>query len=670
MADKSAKASKFSPQFARTLFAAFVGAVLAAGLGWFLQTFRPGEGLRHASYDLLHKWRGEVRPDQAVVVYMDDQSHAVLNQPLNAPWSRKVHAQLVDRLAKAGAKAIVFDIIFSDPNPAEDPEFAAAMQRFSKVILGADNVPGVDGSTIIVRACDELLNSAADFGSVERVPDPDLIVRMHTPRGDNPIGVLSWVTAQAVECEITTVPGAEQERRWLNYYGRPNVLPKLSYHEVLKADPSADLGVSNRVVYVGAKIITKFAGDRKDEFPSPFSSFDKVPVFMAGVEIQATEYLNLVRQDWVRRLPHAAEEVLVLLAGLLFGAGLVFMPPLRATVVAVVLLGVLIGGCFFAFSHYFVWIVWTVMVVQLVLAFAWSVLFNSVQLYVDKRLFEHTLGLYLPPQLVGMFSSSPELLKPGAEKQLLTFIFTDIADFTSISEGMDGDELAGMMNEYFQPAVANCIHKTEGTVVKYIGDAIFALWNAPKIQLDHAERACEAALLFRDLAKHPVRGRKLRTRIGLHTGVANVGNFGSLERFDYTAIGENVNMASRMEGLNKYLGTDCLISGATRQHIGDRFVTRRIGLFQLKGFEGLVEVHELVGFKEQAEATQAWREAFREALENFEQRNIVFSELGFRRVLELKPDDGPAMHYLKRIEEVNAEALPDTWATHTILKDK
>jgi adenylate cyclase len=346
------------------------------------------------------------------------------------------------------------------------------------------------------------------------------------------------------------------------------------------------------------------------------------------------------------------------------------MRPLPATFTALAAGLAVAGISALFFSRKLIWFPWLILLVQIALALGWSVLFNSVQLYVQKRLFEFTLGLYLSPKLVKKFSDSPEMLKPGAEKQLLTFMFSDIADFTSISEGMDGDELAGMMNDYFQPAVANCIHKTEGTVVKYIGDAIFALWNAPEIQLDHAERACEAALYFRDLSKQPVRGRKLHTRIGLHTGVANVGNFGSEDRVDYTAIGESVNLASRMEGLNKYLGTDCLISGATKQHISDRFVTRRIGLFQLKGFEGLVEVHELVGFKEQVEATQAWREAFREALENFEQRNIVFAELGFRRVLELKPDDGPSMHYLKRIEEVNAEEVPDTWATHTILKDK
>jgi adenylate cyclase len=234
---------------------------------------------------------------------------------------------------------------------------------------------------------------------------------------------------------------------------------------------------------------------------------------------------------------------------------------------------------------------------------------------------------------------------------------------------MDSDELAAMMNEYFQGAVGQCVHRTDGTVVKYIGDAIFALWNAPEHQADHAARACAAALHFRELSKLPVRGHSLNTRIGLHTGVANVGNFGSEDRVDYTAIGESVNLASRMEGLNKYLGTNCLISGATKKEVGESFVTRRIGLFQLKGYEGLVEVHELVAFPEAAEESRAWREAFATALEHFERRDLVQAQPAFRRVLTLRPDDGPTRHYQSRIAEILAEPDPN-WPTHTVLKDK
>lgn len=647
-----------------------VGILLAAGVGWFLQSFRVGRKLQQISYDSLHILRGEIRPTGTVVVYLDDQSHQVLNQPRNKPWSRKLHAQLVDRLTRGGAKVIVFDVIFSDPDPDSDKLLADAMRRHGKVILATDRIVTEGGGIKFERACDELLDAAVDFGSAERWPDSDLVVRRHTPRNpDEPVSLLSWVTAVAAQSAVTSVPEAELQPRWLNYYGRPNVLPGLSYHEVINSAETVDLGVSNKVVFVGAKILTKFAGDRKDEFPSPFSSFDPSPVFMAGVEMQATEFLNLQRGDWLRRLPAATEALVVILMGTLIGAGLIFLRPIPAAGAAALAAGAVAGISTLLFTRQLIWFPWLIAAVQIGIALAWSVLFNSVQLYVQKRLFEFTLGLYLSPKLVAKFSASPEMLKPGAEKQLLTFMFSDIADFTSISEGMDGDELAGMMNDYFQPAVANCIHKTEGTVVKYIGDAIFALWNAPEVQLDHAERACAAALMFRDLSKQPVRGRKLHTRIGLHTGVANVGNFGSEDRVDYTAIGESVNLASRMEGLNKYLGTDCLISGATRERIGDKFVTRRVGMFQLKGFEGLVEVNELVGLKEQAEESRVWREAFAVALTLFEQRDLTRAREEFRRVLALKPEDGPTRHYLGRMAEILAEA--DTnWPTHTVLKDK
>jgi adenylate cyclase len=122
--------------------------------------------------------------------------------------------------------------------------------------------------------------------------------------------------------------------------------------------------------------------------------------------------------------------------------------------------------------------------------------------------------------------------------------------------------------------------------------------------------------------------------------------------------------------LNKHLGTTCLISGTTKAAVGDRVITRALGSFQLKGFEGLVEVHELIGRPEEAEATREWREAFAEAFNNYEGRHLEFAEIGFRRVLELKPGDGPSKFYLKRVVELAAATLPENWATFTILKEK
>src|SRR6185436_1703529 len=197
-------------------------------------------------------------------------------------------------------------------------------------------------------------------------------------------------------------------------------------------------------------------------------------------------------------------------------------------------------------------------------------------------------------------------------------------------QGMDSDELAKLMNGYFQTIVGNCIHLADGTVAKYIGDGIFSFWNAPEPQPDHAVRACDAALHLRELPEMKMNGKPVHTRVGIHTGIANVGNFGSMERVDYTALGENVNLASRLEGLNKFLGTRALISGDTRAAVRDQIVVRRAGLFTLKGFSKSVEVYEIVGRPEAAAATQAWREAFEEALRNYEAGNFEFATMGFR----------------------------------------
>ncbi|PYJ87015.1 MAG: hypothetical protein DME22_03045 [Verrucomicrobia bacterium] len=316
------------------------------------------------------------------------------------------------------------------------------------------------------------------------------------------------------------------------------------------------------------------------------------------------------------------------------------------------------------------WFPWTIMVVQILTALVSAVVFNSIRLYVQNKLYEQSLALYLSPKLVRKFASNKELLRPGAKKETLTILFSDIASFTSISEGMDSDELARHMNSYFQTAVAQCIHHTDGTIVKYIGDAIFAFWNAPDPQSDHALRACEAALRFRDQPPQYMNGEQLVTRIGLHTGVANVGNFGSTARVDYTALGENINLASRMEGLNKYLGTDILITGQTQEGAGETITTRFAGHFRLKGFEKEVEVYELLGFRDLAEATRPWREAFENALREFQRRNFDAAQAGFRCTLEMRPSDGPAKFYLRQIDELRVHAPAPDWAGEIELKDK
>ena len=658
---------------AKTWLAAGAGALLAVGLGLVLHTFQFGSLLRNASYDLLHVWRGDIRADEVVVVYMDEVSHEKLGQPYNTAWDRRVHAKLVDVLTAAGAKALVFDVVFTDPtDPAADEQFARALKQNGRVILAADCIP-IDRKTKETRPPLELLrNAAADIGSAETVPDADVTIRRHTPEDSLP--ALSAATAVFLKAKAMEQPQVGD--RWLQYYGPPDHLRSVSYYKLLTR-PEGNEFLREKVVFVGARLMTYFSGQRKDEFRNPYSSYvgrlsgrrSQSP-FISGVEVQAMTFLNLMRNEWLTRLSFRWESVVLILTGLTTGIGLVLLRPTYAAVSAVGAVALSILVAYLLFRKALIWFPWLIVTVQIATALSWSVLFNSIQLYVQKRLYEQTLKLYLPPKLVKKYSNDPDLLNRPALKQTVTLLFTDIENFTKLADGMDSDVLSKTMNHYFETAVSQGIHKCEGTVVKYIGDAIFAFWNAPDQQEDHRARACQAALCFGRMDLRWVDGRPIRTRIGIHTGTANVGNFGSRDRVDYTALGEDVNLASRVEGLNKYLGTTCLATRAAHDGIDGELITRELGLFRLKGFERAVQIFELIGLPEDSATTLPWREAFAEGLTYFKKHNLNEAEAAFQRALSLRPEDGPAKFYLATITELKSEPPSAKWTGEIELKEK
>ncbi|MGD1084592.1 MAG: adenylate/guanylate cyclase domain-containing protein [Verrucomicrobiota bacterium] len=653
-----------------------------------------GEVLVNKSYDypfaLRYYWSPPFQPGEVVMVYLDDASHDKLHQKYLAPWNRAFHAQLVKRATAEKAKAVVFDIVFSDElDPDTDAKFAQAMMENGHVIIADDlaisayGVKGKQGKPEFTKLDQTLLEGAIDIGCTALEPGDDQNVRFYLPAihgakietTDQEVESEAWKAALLVEPDFDkTFPQSKKyEPMWLNYYGPELVgLQSVSLYKALDTnDPDVPPGFfSNKVIFVGEKLETKPQDTRKDEYPSPFS-FLPGNKFFTGVGIHATAYLNLIRGEWLRRLPYWLERSVIILLGVLFGGGLIYFRPLTSTLIALAAVIPIVFGDYFTFVHYHYWFPWLIPVaVQIPVALGWSVAFNSVQVYVEKQKVEQSLGLYLPRRLVKKFASDPQLLKPGAKKQQLTILFSDIAGFTTITEGMDPDELAKLMNAYFQSAVDECIHFTEGTIVKYIGDAIFAFWNAPDPQDDHPFRAAQAALRFRAQDHHEFNGKKVLTRIGLHTGEANVGNFGSTTRVDYTAFGENINLASRMEGLNKYLGTRVLMTGETHQGIGSRLVTRYLGLFRLKGFEKAVEVYELLDPPEDAEKTRELRERFEQARTLFVKKDFAAAEAAFRRVLELSPKDGPSKFYLEQIEHFHSEELPPDWKGDITLKEK
>jgi adenylate cyclase len=662
-------------------------ASLSAGIGFVLLTTALGTFLTSKSYDLPFRLIDNTNmhnslPHEAVVVYLDDSSHVQLDQPYLKPWNRAYYTKLVKRCTAEGAKAVVFDVVFSDAMDTNtDQQFADAMRENGNVVIANDwtigsyGVKGKPTGKIFMPVLD-LFNAgaAADVGATTLFPDAGEFVRKYEPlildAAKHQLPSEAFAAALLVKPNFNEDTNMHKSFFWLNYYAPEIVMPSVSFYKAItNNDPDVPPGFfRNKVVFVGEKLTTYRAGERKDEYSSPFSYRDENQ-FYSGVGIHETAYLNIVRGDYLRRV--SWERPWTIALGILFGTILVACRPFTAVFVAILMALPIMFWEYYLFSLHHEWFAWLIQVgAQIPIALVSGVTYNSLAIYAEKVRVEQSLALYLSPKLVKKFARDPALLKPGAVKHLLTILFTDIAGFTSISEGMDPDELARLMNEYFQTAVHNCIHATDGTVVKYIGDAIFAFWNAPELQGDHAFLACDAALRFRALKNLKVNGHELITRLGLHTGVANVGNFGSDTRVDYTAIGENINLASRMEGLNKYTGTSVLITADTQREVGARVLTRYLGLFRLKGFEKAVGVYELVGRPEQDAETRELRERFAGALEKFAKSDFAGAEEGFRRVLEIKPDDGPSQFYLEQIEELRSGEIPTDWKGEIKLKDK
>ncbi|MEO3471651.1 adenylate/guanylate cyclase domain-containing protein [Roseomonas sp. CAU 1739] len=219
-------------------------------------------------------------------------------------------------------------------------------------------------------------------------------------------------------------------------------------------------------------------------------------------------------------------------------------------------------------------------------------------------------SVYVPRDLVRKLMAEGAEVKLGGERRRLTVMFSDVQGFTTIAEHMDPEELMHVTSTYFQ-ALTDDLLVHHATIDKYIGDAVMAIWNAPKRDLAHALHGCRAALHARHLTLRleedfSARGwPRLHTRFGLHSGDAVVGNVGSTDRMAYTAIGSMVNIASRLEGMNKLYGTQILVSEATRLGAGSGFVFRPVDLVQAKGAQDALEVHELVGLSVASDPKEA-----------------------------------------------------------------
>ncbi|MDP2990650.1 MAG: adenylate/guanylate cyclase domain-containing protein, partial [Kiritimatiellota bacterium] len=316
-----------------------------------------------------------------------------------------------------------------------------------------------------------------------------------------------------------------------------------------------------------------------------------------GVELHATLLDNLLANDFIQDTPRAATVVLTLLLGILWGSVILFCRHARDTAVAfIAALPIPAILCVAAYTKGF-WLPFLVLEAATAFALVGAVLVNYATEGRQKRFIRGAFKQYLSEDVIEQIVQHPERLQLGGEQRTLSILFSDLQGFTTISEGLNPQELTALLNEYLT-AMTDIIQDEGGTVDKYEGDAIIAFWNAPLAQDNHAERAvraalrCQTALAEMRPAVHARIGKDLFMRIGLNTGPVVVGNMGSRNRFNYTILGDAANLASRLEGINKQFGTYTMISETTHAGMGQAFAAREISRVAVVGRKTPVRVFE------------------------------------------------------------------------------
>lgn len=294
----------------------------------------------------------------------------------------------------------------------------------------------------------------------------------------------------------------------------------------------------------------------------------------------------------------------------------------------------------------------------------------------EREFVKKTFKRYVAASVVDALLEDHTKAELSGERREVTVFFSDLSGFTTLSETMPPDVLVALLNEYLN-AMADAIWAYEGTIDKFIGDAIVAFWGAPIAKGEEAVRACRAALMnFQKL--HEMwpdwerRGLpKLNMRIGIHTGQVVVGNIGAKEQFGYTTIGDTTNTASRLEGVNKFYGTRILIGEVTRRDAGDAIVAREIDLIAVKGKSEAIRVYELVGMKGQVdEVTTEALKLYEEALEDYRSQRWDQAAAAFERVIAMRGDDAPSRVFIERIGGWRTVPPGETWDGSFVLTEK
>ena len=452
----------------------------------------------------------------------------------------------------------------------------------------------------------------------------------------------------------------------INYYGPGKTFDTYSLSDIIehKISPSK---LKDRLVLIGPTAVG--IGD------SAVTPFQQMNFF--GVEVHASFITNILQGRFIRR--GIRENVIDILFLLLFSlpAGMVLSvaAPRRATAFTLVLLGAFLLLACYLFAHWRMWIVIVLpsatLAVNYLVIISYRFFFEERQ----KRKVRAAFTQYVSPGVIAQVLQRPELLRLGGEEKELTAMFCDIRGFTTLSEGLSPTALVELLNEYLS-AMTDVIFETWGTLDKYIGDAIMAFWGAPYPQTDHAVRACRAAfemlgVLNKLQAKWEAQGRpRIDIGVGINTGLMVVGNMGSAKRFNFTIMGDDVNLASRLEGTNKQFGTRVIISEATYLEVHEHFIARELDLIRVKGKTKPVKIFELLGPTADLETHRDRVDRFHQGLEKYRSGQWESALETFEELTIDYPQDAPSHIFVKRCHDLLEQPPAGAWDGVYVMKTK
>lgn len=583
-------------------------------------------------------------------------------QGLSWPWPREVYAPIIDFCTRHGARAVIFDVIYSEPSSygvADDRKLAEAISR-APFFVGSlslhrdanfstswpDDVPyrpplvnianfqqilaGPQASSSFARPSatfpiEEVASSATVLANVIGDSDVDGVFRranlfrvfdgkavpsmgfaafgIHcvTNSGENspksPLQACSGrLEADRLQICGRDIPIDSDGKLILRFRGPSGVYQLFGANEVIQSEIDAKAGGKETVDGSSIKDAYVFFGFSApglfDLRPTPLSNISP------GVEIHATLLDNLLTGDFLRDLPPAAVALSTLLLAVLAAASLTTLAR-RAwhTVLGVAVFAPLPAVIAFAAYPLGFWWPFVIQEDAVLAALAGAIVLNYATEGRKKAFIKKAFKHYLSPAVIERILEDPSQLKLGGQRKELSIFFSDLEGFSTISEKLDPENLTRLLNLVLSD-MTDIILDEGGTLDKYEGDAIIAFWNAPLDQPDHAERACRAALRCQQKIREQQEeysrgaGAPIRMRIGINTGAVVVGNMGSTRRFDYTVLGDAANLASRLEGANKFFGTRIMVSDQTWQKTSGKFAGRRLGFIRVVGRGKPVEVFE------------------------------------------------------------------------------